>query len=50
MTLIFPGGADMSNRAVFALFLVLILLFFSDGAVAKEAQDPKKTEAKPTTK
>lgn len=40
----------MDNRAVFALFLVLILLFFSDGAVAKKAQPNQKTETKSATK
>lgn len=40
----------MDNRAVFSLFLILILLSFSDGASAKGAADTKKTEVKATSK
>jgi len=40
----------MDNRAVFALFLILILLFFSDGAFGKGIADSKTPEAKPTSK
>ncbi|MCR4431456.1 MAG: hypothetical protein NUV45_10605 [Tepidanaerobacteraceae bacterium] len=40
----------MDNRAVFSLFLILILLFFSDGKLAKETADSKKTEPSVTSK
>lgn len=37
----------MNRRAVFPLFLILILLFFSDGTFAKADTDAKP-ETKPT--
>ncbi|MDI3480478.1 MAG: hypothetical protein PWQ97_133 [Tepidanaerobacteraceae bacterium] len=35
----------MGNRAVFSLFLILILMLFSDSTLTKEADKLKKAES-----